>query len=704
MNIFKPKIFAILSIVIFTILSCSNTDTITISLDQHSNPIIRIENPNGSPIIISPGINNKGTVGFKKNNQTLWIKGMPEVTKEDHFSIYKWNTSDTNTSIIMKLTRLDDDLVLEFNITDSISNPLNPGRWFINLKASENEYFTGIFERVVDGNQNESWAPGITTGMNLRGENIDMKLKPTVSAYAPFYISSGNYGLFVYGTWQGNYDFCKEDTSLVQIAFEGPSLKVKLYMDESPAGIVKKHALETGPSFTPPKWAFGQWRWRDNHHNKQKYYDSTLVNSPYNSYLAEDILMMQAFSIPFTAYWIDRPWATGERGFDDYEIDTNRFPYFEEMLKWLNGKDIELMMWIGPFVMGKMADYAEDQNYDLISKDWKNARQVLMDFTNPEACKWWAENGPGKLAKMGVKGFKLDRADGEKLVDSIHLVTNNGKSYRENYNDYPRQYVKATYDAVKPILGDDYILFPRAQYTGSARYGAMWAGDTRGYHEGLRSAIIGMQRCAVMGYPVWGSDIGGYGKGFTREACFRWLGFGCFSPIMETGPTSDQGFWNSITDPTYDTALIATWRLYSIVRTKLVDYIYDLSLEASETGMPIARPLFLEYPEQQEAWNDWQTYLLGSDILVSIIWEKGKTKHRLYLPEGAEWIDAWDTENVYSGGEYIEVDAPVYKTPVYIKSGSDIELGDLQKIYDESLDIAAKKPNLTELEAAEGWK
>ena len=434
------------------------------------------------------------------------------------------------------------------------------------------------------------------------------------------------------------------------------------------------------------------------------YFDSSKVTAPYNSDVVEDILMMQAYDIPCTAYWIDRPWGLGKNGFDDYDIDYNRLPGFEKMITWLNNKNMELMLWIGPFVMGKMADVAEERNYDLKSRVWSGSKgQVLMDFSNPEACKWWGDNGPAKLAKMGIKGFKLDRADGEKLIDSLHLVATSGETYRENYNDYPRQYVKATYDAVKPILGDDFVLFPRAQYTGSARYGAMWAGDTGNPPEGLRSALIGMQRCAVMGYPVWGSDTGGYPKRIERETTMRWMAFSCFSPIMEVGPTNNRGFWGMNYEPSYDHELLAIWRFYTKLRMSMVDYLHHYAEIASKTGMPIARPLFLEYSDQPESWNDWTTYKLGDDLLVSVVWENGKSNQKVYLPAGETWIDLW-TNKKYEGGKYVVADAKPYQIPVFLKKGSSLVLPDFMQLYDESVKRTAVEYKMSDLETKENWE
>jgi alpha-D-xyloside xylohydrolase len=680
----------------------SCTDSTGIKINAHSEddfPEIRIKNNAGKDIVICAASPSTGSIGYKKNGVVTWVRGEPARSRQDG-DVFTWDAG-AGSQVKMYVTRVNDDMDFRLSLAGGKDTA---DKWYINIKAEDDEYFTGLLERVVDGHQDLSWQEGISTALNLRGEFIEMKIKPTVSAYAPFYISSENYGFFVKGTWPGTFDLCRELSGLVQVAFEGPDFSFRLYRGSSPGDIVQRHALETGPSFLPPVWAFGPWRWRDDHVNRTSYYDSTKVMAPFNSELVEDILLMGAYDIPFSAYWIDRPWCKGIRGFDDYEFDTVRFPRPGDMVKWINGKGAKLMIWIAPFVMGDMAGYAKQKGYHLVSRTRENYRQVLIDFTNPDACLWWSKNGPGKLAAMGISGFKLDRGDGEKLVDSLHLITHNGTSYRENYNDYVHQYVKATYKAVQPVLDSSFILFPRGQYTGSARHGGMWAGDTDGKPEGLRSAIIGMQRCAIMGYPLWGSDIGGYWGTFSRETCMRWLGFGCFCPLMETGPTNNRGFWDNPGEPHYDIELIAVWRLYSKIRTMLVPYLHGLAREASETGKPVIRPLFIAYPGQEQAWNDWQTYMLGPDILVSAIWEKGKVKHTLYLPSGEEWTDAWDTTHTYKGGQYIEVNAPLYKIPVFIRNGSGISLGNLNELYRESLEIASQRPDLSGLEIKEGWR
>jgi len=322
----------------------------------------------------------------------------------------------------------------------------------------------------------------------------------------------------------------------------------------------------------------------------------------------------------------------------------------------------------------------------------------LVDLSNPAAKAYW-QDGVAKLLKLGVAAFKLDRGE-EDIPDNGPFKLFDGRSIRENRNAYVAMYLKATYDIASKFRGHDFVLMPRGAYTGSSPYGVFWGGDIGGTQEGLRASIIAVQRSAVMGYPNWGSDTCGYNQQLLeQEVCGRWLGFSAFTPIMEVGPTRNVAFWNLPREPSYDTELIAIWRLYARLHQRLIDYSYKYAQEATKTGMPIVRPLFLADPKSAAAWANWWTYLYGQDLLVSPIWEKGKRTQQVYLPSGARWRDAWRPERVYNGGETITVNAELHQIPLFLRVGSSVKLGDLNQEWKEAHAIAEKKPDLKALDA-----
>jgi alpha-D-xyloside xylohydrolase len=571
-------------------------------------------------------------------------------------------------------------------------------KWGFYIDAKKNEYFTGLMERVVDGPQEASWAPGLQEAMNLRGQKVEMLVKPTTSVYAPFYLSSRGYGLFAKTDWPGLYDFCSSAPERVGIEFEGPGLELKIYTAAQPAAIIKAHALDAGPPFLPPKWAFAPWRWRDEHTQRTKYYDGTPVTGPFNSEMMEDVLMMRALGIPCGVYWIDRPWGPGRLGYDDFEIDPKRLPNFAASVKWLNAQQTQMMLWIASFFQGQMEKEAQEKGYTLAGQKPSIQNYPLVDLSNPAAKAYW-QSGIEKLLKLGVAGFKLDRGE-EQIPDGGPFKRFDGKSIRENRNPYVASFAQAVVEIVRKYRGEDFVAMPRGAYTGSSPYAVFWGGDIGGTQWGLRASIIAVQRAAVMGYPNWGSDTCGYNEQtLDQDMCARWLAFSCFTPIMEVGPTRNVAFWNLPREPKYDTDLIAVWRLYARLHDRLVNYSYAHAREAARTGMPIVQPLFLVDPEAPASWSNWWTYLYGPDLLVSPIWEKDKRIQEVYLPSGTRWRNAWQPDKLYKGGQTVRVRAELHQIPIFIREGCGLDLGDLNKEWQESKEIAAKKPDLKALDA-----
>jgi len=172
-------------------------------------------------------------------------------------------------------------------------------------------------------------------------------------------------------------------------------------------------------------------------------------------------------------------------------------------VKWLNGQTVQMFLWIGPFFNGQMATNALTKGWTLASAGQKPAKEnyPLVDFTNPEAKKYW-QDGVAKLLKLGVAGFKMDRSE-ENIPENGSDKVFDGRSVRENRNAYPVMYLQAAYDVARECRSnDDFVCMPRAAYTGSSAHGVFWGGDIAGTEYGLRAEIIAVQRAAVMVIPT----------------------------------------------------------------------------------------------------------------------------------------------------------------------------------------------------------
>jgi alpha-glucosidase (family GH31 glycosyl hydrolase) len=305
--------------------------------------------------------------------------------------------------------------------------------------------------------------------------------------------------------------------------------------------------------------------------------------------------------------------------------------------------------------------------------------RFVLDVTNPAARAWFRDKLSAFVAANDLDGIKLDRGE-ERIASAAADVWADGRTGREVRNDYPTLQAQMHHDALAAAHPDgDFVLFSRPGYAGTQQWSIFWGGDIPGSEDfglgkstdlGLRSAIISQQRAAFMGFPIWGSDTGGYYEFKDREVFARWIEFSTFSGIMEIGGTGNHAPWDMPTEPRYDQELIDIYRRYTDERIRLHPYIVAAAREAAH-GMPIVRPLVFHDRKDAKLRDRWDQYLFGPDLLVAPVWRSGERRREIYFPRG-RWRSYWDPDEHVKGPRTKTVDVPLDVIPVYVRGDAEV--------------------------------
>lgn len=675
---------------------------------------LRSIEPSGWP---SLAVDGRSAVVLIDGSRRIGLQG-PPVEQDLSGTFWRWvyRTEDDRTVTMLVGPGPEESLHLSVSVDDKLPHE----KIGIYLRVGTSEGFCGLMERVVQGSQGLSWRPGIQTGLDLRGQSVYLYTLPTVSIYAPYFVSTSGWGLWVDSDWPATYRFGIDDRGVsaptqVSIEQEGPQLDLLLLPGPTPLDVVRRYARITGLPLVPPEYLLGMGRWRDDVWHLPQFFDGTPYDGPFNTMIVEDILMMDALGIPCSWIIVDRPWASGTFGYGGLQIDPSRLPSFSEMTDWLRGRGIHTLLWVAPWVMDEQRDAALAAGYHVRQTFPYLPEAALIDFTYPDAVEWWiGEITP--LFDTGISGFKLDRGEEKPPDGQIFQGTyHDGTSYREGHNAYPLWFARTAAEAARRAGVEEYVSIYRAGWPGMSSVSAAWGGDTDPSSWGLRSAIIALQRAAVLNTPLWGSDTGGYNARPPREVLARWLAFSAFCPIMEVGPLANLAPWSWLPDGVqadvgpdglpdgtyYDQELLAIWSLYASLRRDLFAYLKELAMQASQDGTPMVRPLFMAFPEQSDLIDSWEQYLLGPDLLVRPVWEPGVSSVDVLVPEGA-WIDLWTGER-HEGPVRIRVATPLHQIPLFARASAPPHLDALQIRWQEALQRTETMPDLSEWRKGMAW-
>ncbi len=301
---------------------------------------------------------------------------------------------------------------------------------------------------------------------------------------------------------------------------------------------------------------------------------------------------------------------------------------------------------------------------------------ALIDFTNTGALAWWKARIKAALDE-GLDGFMQDF--GEQTMSDMQFA--NGQTGANLHNRYLVLYHRATREAIDEWHlahpgREDHWFFTRAGYAGldgAARYeGANFAGDGNtdfSVSSGLQAQAPDMLNRGIGGAFGFTTDIGGYfdfvTPATTKELLIRWAQWATLSPVMRLHGSANAGThmpWN------YDEETLAIWRQLSALRLRAQPYIQRLWQEAAITGIPIARPLWLEFPDDPQAAAQDQQWLLGPDVLVAPVVTEGATSREVYFPQGC-WKHG-ETGTQYTGPALAQVEAPLASLPYFFRCGS----------------------------------
>jgi alpha-glucosidase (family GH31 glycosyl hydrolase) len=577
------------------------------------------------------------------------------------------------------------------------------------FRSPRSEAIYGLTERLRDsplgfGGALEipeaDFRPREVGSLDRRGETVEMVIRPTFSLYAPFYQSSRGYGLAVAGTTFGVFDVAATDPRVVSFRFEAGTtaehrrLTLFLFVGPEYRTILDEYTALTGRPFVPPDWAFTHWRWR-----------GTLASGPtafldgveVNTQVAEDVQMYETLGITPGVYLFDRPVLQGDPfGFSRFDWDPVRMPNQASLIASLRQRGYRLMMWSAAWACGTEPgdNGVEAQMLGFLAPgpDAPPAcsdigpGNFILDVTNPAAQAWFRDKLAAFLAANQIDGIKLDRGE-ERIASQASDVWADGRTGREVRNAYPTLQAKMHYDALAAAHPDgDFLLFSRPGYTGTQQWAIFWGGDIPGSEDfgagkgtdlGLRSAIISQQRAAFMGFPIWGSDTGGYYEFKDREVFARWIEFSAFSGIMEIGGTGNHAPWDMPTEPRYDQELIDIYKRYTDERLRLHSYIVDAAREAA-TGMPIVRPLVFLDRKDPKLRDRWDEYLFGPDLLVAPVWKVGERRREIYFPKG-RWRSYWNPDERVKGPRTKTVDVPLDTIPVYVRGDAEVPLDAIRR-------------------------
>ena len=521
------------------------------------------------------------------------------------------------------------------------------------LHAGVDEYFYGMGERftpfIKNGQVIDIWNEDGGTASEQAYKNV------------PFYMSNKGYGVLVNHPERVSFEVCSEIVSKVQFSVEGERMEYMIFAGENLSNVLTNYTLLLGRPALPPAWSFGLWL-------------STSFTTDYNEATVTSFIDgMKERDIPLSVFHFDCFWMK-EYQWCNFQWDTDAFPDPEAMIARLKSRGLKICLWINPYIGQRSPLFAEgmQNGYLIKNKDgsvWQwdlwQPGLAIVDFTNPLAVIWY-QNHLKRLMAQGVDCFKTDF--GERIpIDVCYYDESNPKKM---HNYYSYLFNKTVFDIVKEVKGEA-VLFARSATAGGQQFPVHWGGDCDSDFESMSESLRGGLSLSMCGFGFWSHDIGGFENTATPDVYKRWVAFGLFSSHSRLhGSISYRVPW------LFDEEAVDVLRFFTQLKNTFMPYIYSMAVKAHKTGIPIMRPMVLEYNNDPVCVHLDKQYMFGDSLLIAPVFnEEGETRTYLPLdPEGKPWTN-WFTGEKVAGGQFVNEKHDYFSLGVWVKPNSIIPLG-----------------------------
>lgn len=509
--------------------------------------------------------------------------------------------------------------------------------------------------------------------LNLKGTDLELAHRNS-QASVPFMISSLGYGLLWNNPAVGRAVFGKNVTSLE--AFSTQALDYWIVAGDTPAELIEAYGSVAGTVPMMPEYGLGFWQCKLRYQTQEELLH--VAREYKRQGLPIDVIVIDFFHWPHQGDW---------------KFDSAYWPDPKAMIEELKSMGIQLMVSIWPTVETDSENYEEMlENGYLIRCDrgvdtsfiFLDKNTLPFDATNPEARGYVWAKVKEHYYDAGVRLFWLDEAEPEYNIYDFDNYRYYSGPCLQTGNIYPSCYSQAFYDGMKAAGQTNIVNLVRCAWAGSQKYGALvWSGDIPSTFGSMKNQLAAGLNMGIAGIPWWTTDIGGfYGGDPTnpefQELFIRWFQWGAFCPVMrlhgdreprqpQYGTTggyfcasgADNEVWS------YGPEAFEICKKYLRLREEMRDYTRKLMEEAHTKGLPLMRAMFVEFPDDPVCWELEEQYMYGDKYLVAPILNLGQRARKVYLPSGCDWRLSDGSQQIFSGGQWTEVRAPLDTMPVF---------------------------------------